>query len=148
MIATKQILQMCNTNINYKKEAIILGSLDPNNVCEINTSDPNFKSYKKEFYQQVEINGTIYRLGTFLVSDMRQSETEFGEIIKILKINNVIYFYTKIYEEVTFDYSYHAYNVHNKNVYKLCKYEELPVIAPCLSIKIKNNHFIATRYVL
>lgn len=149
-IATKQILQMCYTNMNYKKEAVIEGSVDTNNdLYEMQfPSDCNFETSAQEFYKQIEINGTIYQLGTFLVTNMLESETEFGEIVEIVNVNNVIYFYMKMYVQVTFDYHYHAYTVNSRNLRKLFKYEDLPVIAPCLSIKLKDTHFIATRYAL
>ena len=140
---------MCSTNINYNTDAIILGPLDVDNLHEIHSSDLDFQSRNtKEYYKQVEINGTTYRLSTFLVTDMQKSETEFGEIMKIFRHDNITYFYMKIYEQITFDNHCHAYTVKCKNIYKLFKYEDLPVIAPCLSVKVKNDHFIATRYVL
>ena len=86
-IANKQILQMCNTNINYNMDAIILGPLDVDNLHEIHTSDLDSQSRNtKEYYKQVEINGTTYRLSTFLVTDMQKSETEIDMIILLIFI--------------------------------------------------------------
>ena len=148
-IATKQTLQMCYTNMNYKID-VIEGSLDDtDNSYDLDyPSDHDFKSSSKQFYNQLELNGTIYRIGTYLVTDMLESEMKFGEIIKILKVNHVIYFHMKSYEQVTFDYHYHAYTINSMNLCKLYKYEELPKIAPCLSMKMNKTHFIATRYTL
>ena len=135
-IATKQTLQMCFTNMNYKID-VIEASLNTDNFYEIDyPSDHGFKSSSKEFYNRLELNGTIYRLGTYLVTDMLESEIKFGEIVKILKVNNVISFHMQLYEQVTFDYHYHAYTTNSMNLCKLYKYEELPKIAPCLSIKM------------
>ena len=39
---------------------------------------------RAEFYEKVTISEIIYQLGTFLVTDMWESEKEFGKIIKIV----------------------------------------------------------------
>lgn len=80
---------------------------------------------------------------------MDNLEEEFGEIIEIVVQNDEVYFYMKIYHEYTFYEHYHAYLVvRNDHECKKYKLSDLPIIAPCLSVIINNQHFIASRYIL
>ena len=54
---------------------------------------------EKEYYKQVEVNGTLYKTGTFLVIDIIESEVEFGRILKILKVKDNIFFTSKYSEK-------------------------------------------------
>ena len=55
----------------------------------------------------------------------------------------------KIYNEVVFHDHYHAYYVvHNKKDFQVRLYNDLPPIAPCLSVVKNGVHYVATRYVL
>lgn len=100
-----------------------------------------------EYYKEVNIYGTALKIGMFIVTDIQQSEKEFGEIREIIKIKDELVFYVTIYEEITFDHHYHAYIVqYNSNKCKLIKYKDLPIIAPSLSVRQNNIHFLALRY--
>ena len=102
---------------------------------------------EKEYYKQVEDNGTLYKTGTFLVIDIKESEVEFGRILKILKVKDNILLHFKIFREITFDDHFHAFIVNlNCNETKLLNYNDLPNIAPALSIQKNDTHFIALRY--
>ena len=139
-IATKQMLKMCHMVHAFKRS----------NSAQLGSSDSRDCSKKypdeAEFYEEVIISEITYRLGTFLVTDMRGSEKEFGKIIKIVQIKHEIFFDVEVFKELTFDDHYHAYIVEEGGKEKLMQQKEIPNIAPCLSIKIKNTHFISARY--
>lgn len=56
----------------------------------------------------------------------------------------------KKFVQFDFDFHRHAYIVvPDKKCFKFTvQYSELPVISPCLSLKKKNIHYIATKYTL
>ena len=77
---------------------------------------------------------------------MQDSEKEFGLLVKNMEIDNQIHFYMKIYNEVVFHDHYHAYHVvHNKKDFQVRLYNDLPPIAPCLSIVKNGVCYVATR---
>ena len=77
---------------------------------------------------------------------MENYEKEFGEILRIIKVNSDIFFHIKIYEDITFDRHCHAYIVKNKINDIIYKYNDLSIKTRWLFVKIKNTHFILTRY--
>ena len=125
-IATKQMLKMCEM------------------IHTFNVNDHTAKFVFSD--KKVTICDVSYRLGTFIVIDMHKSEKQFGKITKIMQIEGEIYFNVTIFEEVTFDEHFHAYIVEQGEEEKLIKQQDVPNIAPCLSIKSKNVHYISTRY--
>ena len=152
-IAKKQILQMCEMMNNFTcNKKYKFGSVDTDitETADYYTYFFNYTScMTKQFYKQVEINEISYKVGSFIVTNMQDSEKEFGQIVKIMEIDNQIHFYTKIYNEVVFHDHYHAYNVtHNKKDFQVRLYNDLPLIAPCLSIVKNGVRYVATRYVL
>lgn len=131
-IATKQLLKLC--------EVVNTAKYSNNNITLKSTKDND---------KEININGFAYQIGTFVVTNMDEMEKEFGETIEIFVENDGIYFYMKIYCEITFDDHCHAYIVSRKNCeFKKFKQTDLPVIAPCLSVKLNDNHFIASKYIL
>lgn len=66
-----------------------------------------------KYYKDVEIEGTAYKIGAFVVLNTKKSEIEFGHILDIIFLENEIYFYLNIFEELTFDFHYHAYIVNS-----------------------------------
>ena len=100
-----------------------------------------------KYHNQLQMHGNLYKIGTFIVTNMENSEKEFGEILNIINIKDDLFFYVNIFEEITFDEHYHAYIVHPKgNGIKLIKYSDLPAIPPYLTVKNHNTHFVSTRY--
>lgn len=137
-IATKQILQMCDTfhSLEIKNE-IQFGSRE--NFSENNSEN--------EYYKEVEINGNKFKIGMFIVTDLSQIEKEFGKITKIIKVKEEVFFEVSIFQEITFDCHYHAYIVkQNDNETKLFKPADLPLISPVLFVQKDRTQFIATRY--
>ena len=128
-IATKQILKLCEVIHNIECENSFKFGFPDHSDC------------------QVQMHGNVYKTGTFLVTNMVNSEKEFGEILKIINVKDELFFHMKIFEEITFDEHYHANIVHPKgNDNKFIKYSNLPAISPCLSVKNHNTHFVSTRY--
>ena len=55
------------------------------------------KSLEKfEYCKCVEINGIVYDLKCFIISNLESVEAEFGEIVKIMKVKDKVYFYVKL----------------------------------------------------
>ena len=149
-IANKQLLKMCQmihsaefeTNIKFDSRDNS-ESIPRSDFCNIDIQG------QEEFYKQVEINGTLYKIGTFLVLDMKESEVEFGTILKILRMKDNIFFIFKIFREITFDDHVHAFIVNqNSNETKLVNHNDLPNIAPALPVQKNNTLFIALQYKL
>lgn len=132
-IATKQTLRMCE----------IIHSLDCKKTTSFSCPDKN-----KEFFEKVEIHSTFYKIGTYIVTKIKETEIEFGKIIKIFEINDSVYFHLKLYDEITFDEHSHAYIVCETSNEKLLNYDNLPNAEPCLYVKRGETHFIASRYYL
>lgn len=149
-VATKQIFQMCylmhNLEFDSKPK---FGTLDETDCSAIYNNILQVTEGKQfECFNYVEIDNITYKIGSLLVINMQASETEFGKIEKIIGVNNEIYFYFEVFEEITFDAHYHAYLVKPKNELKFLNSESLPNIAPCLSVETKNEHFIVAPYLL
>ena len=73
-----------------------------------------FKQSKCQYYVQVEICNTLYKLGIFIVINTDKSEIEFGQIKNIVSLDNEIYFDLNLFEEITFDEHVNAYIVYRK----------------------------------
>ena len=86
-------------------------------------------------YKSVNIYGTNYQIGTFLALHEEDLQLQFGEIIDIINLDNQIFFYIKVYDEMFFDEHYHVYVVEEKNENRLVEFKTLPVIMPVSSIK-------------
>lgn len=89
-IAIKQSLYMYSLYANYKYEKVELGKTDP---------ESSFLNYaivdqanEKNFYKEIKINGINYKLGMFIVTDLKEPEVEFGEILKIVKVKKDFFF--------------------------------------------------------
>ena len=144
-ITTKQLLRMCQLfNCIKLDNNTKLGPVDDtffqsrNHFCN---SGSNVKKHKF-----VEINGTLYKIGSYLVTDMQESEIEFGQILEIIHVNENIFFYFQTYKEITFSDHVHAYIVkRNKSVKKCLNYNDVPNTMPALSVKKNDTHFIALR---
>lgn len=125
------------------KNGIKFGSL----IC----SKHNLQFLKSDnllFYNYVSIYGTLYKRDTIVVSNLENTEKEFGKIVEIVVFNNEIHFYLELYEEITFDEHYHAYIVSCTNKYRLLSYKNLPTIPPVLLCVKNDTKFIATEYIL
>lgn len=134
-IATKQALKFCemaNTlNIGNNFKIPLQGNM--NTECE----------------KGINVNGFLYKVGSFIVTNMDEVEKQFGKITEIFVENSEIYFLIEMYNEINFYDHRHAYLVnYESKEYGKIKQIDLPVIAPCLSTKIKYMHFIASRYIL
>lgn len=69
--------------------------------------------------------GTSHQVGSFLVVNIGNSEIEFGKIENIICVDNEIYFYFEIFEEITFDDHFQAYVVNtNSSESKLINYSD------------------------
>ena len=118
--------------------------LKSNSECYRNT----FHTFITFSFKTVEINGNVLKIGTFIVTDVVSIEKEFGEIEDILNIDEEIYLYVNIFDEVTFDGHYHAYVTTRSKKSKLVKFNDLPDLAPVFFINKNNTNFIAARYQL
>lgn len=147
-IATKQILKMCQTVHNLESENNIIFFSPDSKVYD--EAINYFKEYVNsiEIFNKIQVSGTTYKVGTFIVTNLQETEKQFGKILKVIKIENDIFFHLAIYEEVTFDEHVHSYIVEQKKEAAFFKLSDLPIIAPCLYIKKNNTHFICTRYAL
>lgn len=147
-IATKQMLKMCEMMYNLETQPDVnFGSPDLADSEAKRYMSTTEKATEVEYYNNVEIFGTLYKIGMFVSTNISQSEKEFGEILKIIKVNNEVIFHLNIFNEITFDDHVHAYIVNSKPVSKqFISYNNLPLIAPCLSVVINGTHYVATRY--
>lgn len=104
-------------------------------VIETLRSDTQIK-YSKSSNEKnlsfVEIDGTLYEIRTFLVINMQKVDIEFGKIETIFQVDNKITFSVQIFNQVTFDFHYHAY-----------------IVEPTEERREKNDtHYLASRYSL
>ena len=132
---------LCQTNLTWEYEKDLnLGSINK----KIQRCSTNLK-----YYNNIEINGTQYNIGTYIVTSISDVEKTFGEIINIVSEEDKIYFVVDEYEELIFDDHFYAYEVYKKNEgAKTINIEELLPLPPCLSLKLNDNHYLATRYML
>ena len=94
------------------------------------------------------IHGSIYEIGTVVVTEMSGIEKKFGKIIRIWTNEGQIHFEFEEFEEFTYDDHYRAYIVEETGVYKSIMHRDLPNIPPCLSIIENNTHFMHTHFKL
>lgn len=136
------MLQMCEMFHTLEiGNYITFGSLDASSRSSAYSLGPEEMKIAK-YYKQVEISGTLYKIGTVLVTDMRGIEKKFGEIVTISALDEKIFFHF----EISFSDHYHAYIVSSKPETRIVEYKDLPKIVPCLAVKQNKPHFIATRY--
>lgn len=119
-VAIKQTLKMCEMMHNLSCESTVtLGSKDDSDKSELAHLFTDIDlANKAEYYKQVDMHGTLYKIGVFLVVDMQNIEKDFGEVMNRTRIQ------------------------------KLIKYENRPNIAPCLSVKSFETRYVASRYYL
>ena len=147
-IATKEMLRMCEM-INSMESDPPIKFGKPDDRKKTREYITNIKNTDKcSFFKTVEINGNVLKIGTFIVTDVVSIEKEFGEIEDILNIDEEIYLYVNIFDEVTFDGHYHAYVTTRSKKSKLVKFNDLPDLAPVFFINKNNTNFIAARYQL
>lgn len=145
-VALKQALIMCSMmhSLEFEK-SIVLGSIRKGIDSKSYFNDIN-KDQACKYYNEVHINGISYRIGTYLVISLANSEAEFGKIQDIILWQGEVYFYFEIFEEITFDFHAYAYIVRKLNRKTLMMQKNLPILAPLLSVKKKNTHFLAAKY--
>lgn len=145
-IATKQTLRMCQTLHSIENEnPIKLGAVNHSKEQKLYFKDDNQNASCK-YYSQVNIEGAQYNIGSFLILNTKESEVEFGEILDIVFLDNKIYFYVIFYEEVTFDFHFHAYIVKFIGKKILVKHEDLPRIAQALPVCMNKTKYVVTQY--
>ena len=153
-IAIKQMLLFCDVLRSLEfKSYVKLGAPDLDYVIPTNMylnlkNNEESNNYSKEvqFYNYVEISGIIYNIGTFVLVELDNIEKTFGEIVKIIKIDNTIFFYLNEFEEHTFSKHLHSYILKPESTGEvLKKFEDLPKEHPCISV-IKDMHYVITRY--
>ncbi|XP_051164464.1 uncharacterized protein LOC127283553 [Leptopilina boulardi] len=144
-IATKETLKMCETmhSIEFEND-IKFGTINNSNK-EKSYFDDCKKNDSCQYYNQVEIEGILYKIGAILILNIEKSETMFGDILNIIYLDNEIYFYLNVYEEITFDFHHHAYIIYQTGEKKLIKHKDLPKIDPAVLI-IKKEKFVVTQY--
>ena len=103
------------------------------------------KNKQSKYYKEVEINGIIYKVES-VITDVLDSEIEFGQIIDIISVEDEIYFYLSVIEDSTFDSHYHAYVAGKSLQNKLIANTKLPKIAPAAFVTINNSLFINSQY--
>ena len=113
-IIKKKMLKMCEMmdSVEFIKKKIKFGSIDEDKVTDVDISD------KDTYYKEVDALGLFYKIEMFVVLNIQNSEAEFGEVLKIIWVNDELFFYLNIFEEVTFDDHYHGYIIkkcNNKN---------------------------------
>lgn len=145
-ITIKQLLMMCKL-FNFSKfdDSFKLGTSDDSCLqARSFFSDDQNCNMKK--YKYVEIGGIEIRIGTFLVTSFENSETEFGKVEEIINVNDDIFLYVTIYEEISFNDHVHAYSVKKTTVKKCLNFYDLPEMPPSLSVNRNNEHYLAFRY--
>lgn len=146
-IARKETLKMAEIFHTTRSENTI-DYISPDSTDETYSATAEL-SHEAKYYKEAEINSTRYKIGTFIVSNMEESEIEFGEIVKIIKINDDAYFQINVFDEIIFDDHFHSYHVKKRvNEVRIVKYADLLIIAPCISIKKRKTHFVSPKYVL
>ncbi|KAL7292930.1 hypothetical protein TKK_0013383 [Trichogramma kaykai] len=132
-IAIKETLKTCQTihNAMFPSPAIHV----PNIISE---------DKAEKYYESVEIEGTMFKIGKFVVADI-QNEVSFGEILQIIRVQDVYYFSMNIYEECSFDSHLHAYIVVYSKSIKMSS-KDLPYISSVLSVKHEELHYIVAPY--
>lgn len=139
-IATKQSLKMCEMFNRLKcDEEVELGSRVAN--------EHDLPILSLENYNSVKISGVHYKVGMFVVVSVNESEKEFGQITKIVKLEDQLYFDLNIHEELTFSKHYHAFIVErNATNTRRLKPNELPNYPSCFSMVTEVGRFIIVKY--
>lgn len=147
-VGTKQLLQMCYVIHSLEcGSEIDFGCLDDKECISIYSDFSEMARPEEiECFNWINICNTTYKTGNFIITDVESSEIQFGKITKIIKLKDNIYFRLDIFDEFTFEDHYQAYITQPKNKIKYIEQKELPVFAPCLSVRINNDMYIATRY--
>ena len=94
------------------------------------------------------MSGIFYKIDMFIVIDLKNIEKKFGKIISIIKLKDEVLFYVDVFEEFTFNFHFHAYEIYPLQKRQLINHRNLPIYTPCLSIKKENVHYFASRYAL
>lgn len=143
-VAIKQSLKLCEMIHSLTFEnSIKFGSVgEKQNKSFFEDKE---KNEKYECFEEIEIDGIDYKVGSFLVVNIEKSEVEFGEIENIIYVDNEIYFYFKIFEEIIYDNHVQAYLVKSTEN-KLIGYVDLPYMDSVQSIVKKDFHFIVTKH--
>lgn len=137
-VATKQALVMCKTfNDSNFCSKIIYGTVS-NIISNFNITN----------YTDVTINGMKYKKDMFVVVDSSKSEKVFGQIVEILKENEMVFFKMIIFNELTFSEHYYAYVVQSTKETVIKKFDDLPIIMPVTMISLKETFYISVPYKL
>ncbi|OXU19437.1 hypothetical protein TSAR_011763 [Trichomalopsis sarcophagae] len=129
-IAKKEMLKLCEmTHLATFEHKIKFGSIDMDKVTEFYFDDKE-KCKRCIYYKEVDDRGFSFKKGIFVVLNMQNVEVEFGEILKIIWVDDELFFYVNVFEEVTFDEHYHAYVVEKCDKKIIIKQKDLPFVAP------------------
>ncbi|KAJ8680785.1 hypothetical protein QAD02_016572 [Eretmocerus hayati] len=145
-IATKMSLEMCQMMHSLRFDpTTIYGSIDSNahHDCHFGhelSNDPC------KYYVEVSVNNVQYKIGTHLVLSLENSEVEFGKIIEVVSAPDGIYFNFEVFEELYFNFHYHAYVVSRTGKFKLMELSRVPKIAPVLLVEKDGDLYISPRH--
>lgn len=134
------------------RETIKMCSMINSFWCEDNYDevDEEHQVQNRVFYKRLDINGFTYTLGTIVVIDNSSLLKEFGEIKSMYKENDVVYFNVKKYVEFAFDKNAYAYILGPKQLIKetTITYEDIPKLAPCLTVRSETYFYVIPCYKL
>lgn len=116
------MLKMCHMMHAFIDSNFVVGNIQKT-VIEDNIT--------LNFHETVEMYGSIFSKGTFVLIDYSQVEKQFGEVLNIVKDNERIKFEIQMYEELYFHSKFNAYKVKIIEGDKRWIYfENLPNFAP------------------
>ncbi|XP_032458006.1 uncharacterized protein LOC116738689 [Nasonia vitripennis] len=147
-IALKQALKMCKTFDTFE------------NKCHAVLFQPN-DCRSNDLYSKVTVNGSEYKIGSFIVVSVEEPDFRFGEIIEIKKLlstyetkdgvdktESKVQFTVVIYEETYFDNHFMVYVVEKTGENKIVNCDNIPSMPPVVALKKNQNHCIIPRYIL
>ena len=140
-IAFKQALQLCKTFNTFESKSEI--------TFQLNNTKNNIN------YNSVTINGSEYKIGSFIVISVEEPDIKFGKIIEIYKLASTVestdvsvQFIVDIYEEIYFDDHFMVYVVTKIVKNEIINYSNIPSMPPVVALKKDKNYWIIPRYIL
>ncbi|KAL7307601.1 hypothetical protein TKK_0000289 [Trichogramma kaykai] len=135
-IAQKQALQLCRTYEIFEKQSNIV-----------------FESNDNVDYNKVRINGSDFKIGSFIVLSLKEPEVKFGKILNIKKIDFTneeasVEFFVKVFEEVFFDDHVMAYVISETDECKTVSLNNIPSMPTVTFLPKDDTLYIIPKYIL
>ena len=145
-IAIELTLKMCQMIKSLLFKSKIKFGSSANSKHKQNYFSKEYENNKKVYYKDVTINGLLYKIVTIIVTNLLDSEIEFGKITEIISIRNEIYFNLCIIKETAFDNHRHAYIAEKTEENKILNCKDLIMILPTAYIVINDTLFVNCEY--